>query len=287
MPSDVRLPPWLKTKLIRARDLHRIRAHSYGVGLHTVCREAACPNQSECARKSTAVFMILGKICTRNCMFCAVISGIPTQPDEREPERVASSISQLGIRHAVITSVTRDDLEDGGAQAFVETIQAVRYRCPNVTVEVLVPDFQGIPSSIHKVIDAKPEVFNHNLETVPRLYPVFRPQASYRRSLEVLRTAGEAGLTTKSGIMVGVGENRDELTAVFSDLAELQVDIVTIGQYLRPSKKNIPVVEYVHPDQFTELSEVARSQGISYVFSGPLVRSSYNAAEHMELMKNR
>jgi len=246
--------------------------------LHTVCQSASCPNIGECFGSGTATFLILGGICTRNCRFCGVPKGSPSLLNPDEPENVAKAVEALGLRHTVITSVTRDDLPDGGASHFAMTLRLIRQRTPAVTAEVLIPDFQGDHDAIQLVLDAAPDVFNHNLETVPRLYPSVRPEADYWRSLEVLAVAALGGVgIIKSGLMVGLGESEDEIKEVFRDLVSAGANALTIGQYLRPSKDHLPVVEYIHPDQFKLYELLAYEAGFVKVESGPLVRSSYHA----------
>jgi lipoic acid synthetase len=248
--------------------------------LHTVCQSARCPNIGECWSQRTATFMILGNTCTRNCRFCAVDCGKPAAPDPVEPERVASAAATLKLRHAVVTSVTRDDLPDGGAGVFAETIRAIHARVERCTVEVLIPDFRGSLEALKLVMSSRPEVLNHNVETVPRLYPLVRPQAVYERSIELLRRAKELapkGLT-KSGIMVGIGETSEEIVQVMQDLRHARCDILTIGQYLRPSTEHVPIERYYSPDEFAALRATGLAMGFSHVEAGPLVRSSYHAA---------
>jgi lipoic acid synthetase len=275
----MRLPDWIRTrggtKTMETR--HLIRRY----GLSTVCDEARCPNRPSCFSKPTATFMILGSRCTRDCGFCSVSSGGPEVLNENEPANVAAAADEMGLRYVVITSVTRDDLPDGGAGHFAKTIRAVKERRPTAGVEVLTPDFQGDLTALKTVIDAGPDVFNHNIETVPRLYPSVRPQADYGRSLRVLRKAREMrkGLPTKSGFMLGLGEQYAEVIDLLADLRETGCDFLTIGQYLQPTRKNLPVVEYVSPEVFDELREQALRMGFQQVSSGPLVRSSMNAEE--------
>ncbi len=249
--------------------------------LHTVCEEAHCPNIGECWGRGTATFMILGDTCTRSCGFCAVTTGRPQGLDWGEPLRVARAIETMGLRHAVITSVNRDDVADGGALVFANTIRWTRRLCPGTTIEVLIPDFMGDWDALATVVAARPEILNHNTETVPRLYGRVRPKARYQRSLELLSRAKalDPGLSTKSGLMVGLGETREELLAVFRDLATAGVDILTVGQYLRPDAHHLPVERYWHPDEFAELKDRALELGFRHVESGPLVRSSYHAEE--------
>lgn len=276
----MRLPEWIKTP---SSDLHTVKRVLRGHRLLTVCEEARCPNKGLCFSKPTATFMILGDICTRNCGFCSVKSGIPWPIDRDEPERVSKAAYEMGLRHVVITSVTRDDLFDGGASQFAETIKAVRRRLPEAKIEVLTPDFKGDESSLKTVLDAKPDVFNHNMETVRRLYYKVRPEADYERSLNVLRNAKKLfpHIKTKSGLMLGLGETIDEVIELLNDLRKVRCDFLTIGQYLRPSKKNLPVVEYIKPEIFEELKDIANDLGFKFVASGPLVRSSMNAEEFL------
>ena len=261
-------------------------------GLHTVCEEARCPNMGKCFSRPTATFMILGDTCTRDCGFCSVTPGAPAAPDSSEPRRVALAAKEMGLKYVVVTSVTRDDLPDGGARHFADTIRAIRDEIPGVKIEVLTPDFSGDTDALRKVIEAGPDVFNHNVETVPSLYPVVRPQASYRLSLDVLKTASElsalqaAKTAVKSGIMLGLGEKEDEVLAVLADLLENGCVMLTAGQYLRPGKKNLPVVEYIEPERFEELKQKALEMGFKSVASGPLVRSSMNAEEYYGCMNS-
>jgi lipoic acid synthetase len=275
----VRLPEWIRTK--NPRRLHDTKRILRRYGLATVCEEARCPNVGECFLKPTAAFMIMGSKCTRNCGFCSVKSSGPEPLDHDESERVGMAAKEMGLRYVVITSVTRDDLSDGGAGHFTRTVDAVRRYSPGAKVEVLTPDFKGAQSSINSVLHARPDVFNHNVETVPRLYPVVRPLADYRRSLSLLahikNTAPE--MRTKSGLMLGLGERLNEVMGVLRDLRDTGCDIVTIGQYLRPLRSNIPVVEYIEPETFERLRVTALSMGFTYVSSAPLVRSSMNAEE--------
>ena len=275
-------PDWLKARVPGGEGFREIKETMSGLSLHTVCEEARCPNIGECWNNRTATFMILGNVCTRSCGFCAVLTGKPTELDLEEPYRVADAAKQMGLRHAVITSVNRDEQKDGGAGVFAATIQAIKEEVPDCAVEVLTPDFKGDRNAIKTVIDARPETFNHNIETVPRLYPAVRPQAKYRRSLEVLRYAKELnpdGLT-KSGFMVGLGEVEEELHQTMRDLREHDVDILTIGQYLRPSENHLPMSRYYTPKEFALLRRYGLDElGFKHVESGPLVRSSYHAHE--------
>ena len=276
-----RLPDWIRARSPLAAGTEGVRAILNRYGLNTVCQSAACPNLGQCYSEGTATFMILGRQCTRNCRFCAVHPGEPEPVDPTEPERLAAAVRDLGLRHTVVTSVTRDDLPDGGAGHFAATITALRAVCPGTTVEVLTPDFRGARDAVATVTAAGPDVYNHNVETVPRLYPTVRPQAEYPRSLAVLRAVKELdpGLKTKSGLMVGLGEEEDEIVAVLMDLRAVSCNMVTIGQYLRPSREHLPVVEFVPPERFTALAARARALGFDHVAAGPLVRSSFHAAE--------
>jgi lipoic acid synthetase len=251
------------------------------LGLHTVCESAACPNIGECWNQRTATFMILGNVCTRRCGFCAVLKGPPLPVDYDEPRRVAEAVARLRLRHAVITSVNRDDRKDGGAELFALTIRAIRERVPECRVEVLVPDFQGSHAAVDLVLEARPDVFNHNVETVPRLYRQVRLGARYERSLDILAYARRRcpDLVTKSGLMLGLGETTEEVLAVMRDLAERDVNVLTLGQYLSPSPAHLPVARFVPPEEFAELAEAGRRMGFRRVIAGPLVRSSYHAAE--------
>ncbi len=285
LPEGVdRRPPWLTVRMPVGGKYQELDGLMRGQRLHTVCEEARCPNIGECWSFGTATFMILGDICTRACAFCAVRSGRPEGLDTEEPGRVAAAVAEMGIRHAVITSVDRDDLPDGGAGIFAATIRAVHQAVPTCAVEVLTPDFQGVRSSIETVLEARPEVFNHNIETVPRLFPRVRPKSLYRRSLGVLRTAAELApaSSAKSGLMVGLGESMDEVKEVLRDLREHGVRLVTIGQYLRPSLKHIRCERFWRPEEFAELREYGDRLGFDHVESGPLVRSSYHAHEQAQ-----
>ena len=279
--SAGRLPPWLRVKIGKAHQGHSTRAVVAGCGLHTVCQEARCPNIGECYGHGTATFLILGRVCTRNCRFCAVEHGAPEPVDPTEPDRVAQAVEELGLRFVVVTSVTRDDLADGGAGQFAATIEAVRRRVPGALVEVLVPDFRGDAAALEKVVRARPAVLNHNIETVRRLQGAIRPQADYDRSIEVLRRAKEFApdIPTKSGIIVGLGETDDEIRQAMEDLRNVGCDILTIGQYLRPSRRHAPVDRYVPPEQFEVYRRWGEELGFAFVASGPFVRSSYRAAE--------
>ena len=280
----LRRPPWLKVRLPGGEnytDLKRIMRQN---GLHTVCESARCPNVAECWSHRTATFMILGNLCTRACGFCAVPHGRPLGLDTEEPERVADAAKKMGLKYAVVTSVNRDELEDGGASIFAETIGAIRRRLPECKVEVLVPDFRGDWQALRTVVDAAPQVFNHNTETVPRLYRQVRMGAVYERSLELLRRAKEMNrrLPTKSGIMVGLGESYDEILETLSDLRAQQVDILTVGQYLQPTQQHLPIARFYHPDEFAQIKRDALALGFRHAECGPLVRSSYHAHEQEE-----
>jgi len=278
-------PPWIKVPLSHGPHFKALKRLVRDQGLHTICEEAACPNIGECwGEFRTASFLLLGDTCTRNCGFCDVTTGRPGAVDWTEPQRLAEAVAKLELRHVVITSVTRDDLEDGGAQIFGMTIRALKRRDPGLGVEVLIPDFQGNWQALATVMDAGPDILNHNLETVPRLYSRVRPKAIYRQSLELLRRAKELSprTPTKSGLMLGLGETRDELLAVLEDLRAHAVDVVTLGQYLRPSLRHLPVERFVPPDEFDELKIVARDMGFRHVESGPLVRSSYHAHSQVQ-----
>jgi lipoic acid synthetase len=271
-------PLWLKVKLPSGENYARLRKLIDAHRLHTVCEEARCPNMGECWGVGTATFMILGNVCTRSCGFCAVTTGRPSGLDTDEPCRVAEAIRLMNVRHAVITSVNRDELPDGGAAMFAETIRQARKVNPSVRIEVLVPDFRGVRWALQLVIDERPDILNHNMETVPRLYPRVRPQAKYPRSLELLRRGHDAGMVTKSGLMLGLGESSNEVLEVMRDLRKNGCDILTLGQYLRPSKEHLPVERFVPPAEFLRFKEHGLAMGFRHVESGPLVRSSYHAA---------
>jgi len=274
-------PDWLKIKLTTGENFKELKQMMRSKSLHTVCEEAKCPNIHECWANRTATFMILGDICTRACRFCAVNSGRPTELDLQEPERVADAAEQMGLKHCVVTSVARDDLLDGGASVFAATIRALRKRLPLCTVEVLIPDFMGNPDSLRIVLDAKPDILNHNVETVERLSDRVRSKAKYRRSLELLANSKRIApdIPTKSSIMIGVGETWDEILKTMDDLRAVECNILTIGQYLQPTKKHLDVVRYYTPEQFSELKREGLKRGFDHVESGPLVRSSYHARE--------
>lgn len=273
-----RRPEWLKAKIPGGENYAHLKNIIDTHRLHTVCEEARCPNMGECWNAGTATFMILGDICTRSCGFCAVKTGRPAEGlDWDEPRRVAEAVKLLGIRHAVITSVNRDERKDGGAPIFAETIREIRRQVPGCTVEVLIPDFKGSEQALNIVLDAHPDVLNHNLETVPRLYLTVRPQAKYHQSLEVLERSKKRGFLTKTGLMVGIGEKPEEVLDVMKDVRAVNCDILTIGQYLQPTKDHLPIDRYVHPDEFRMYKEVGMKMGFKHVESGPLVRSSYHA----------
>ncbi len=276
-----RMPAWLKVKTGKRALTRKTRELLTDCGVHTVCEEAMCPNVGECFASGTATFMLLGDTCTRNCRFCAVNHGTPGLPDPDEPEKVAEAAERLGLRFVVLTCVTRDDLPDGGAWQFVATMEALRRRLPDVGIEVLTSDFAGDFAPLRRVLDAHPTVFNHNVETVRRLQPIVRPDAGYERSLQVLRRAAEHApqVRRKSGLMVGLGETDEEIAQTLEDLAGAGCEIVTIGQYLRPSPQHLPIDRYVTPEQFERYVEVGRRAGLKRVISGPFVRSSYHAAE--------
>ncbi len=277
-------PAWLKVRAPGSERYIRLKGVMQSMRLHTVCEEARCPNIGECWDAGTATFMILGDVCTRSCAYCAVSHGRPDPLDEAEPLRVAEAIETMGLRHAVITSVDRDDLPDGGASVFAETIRQTRARVPDCRIEVLIPDFQGVPDALHTVLDAGPDVLNHNIETVPRLYRMARSGGRYPRSLELLdRSRRHApAIATKTGLMVGLGETRDEVLQVFDDLRTSGVSILTIGQYLRPTPSHAEMARYYHPDEFADLRHEAMARGFVHVESGPLVRSSYHAHEQAD-----
>jgi lipoic acid synthetase len=277
--ADGRKPAWLKVRAPGGPKYIRLRGLMRSLNLHSVCEEAHCPNIGECWEDSTATFMILGDVCTRNCGYCAVTHGAPVWEDREEPDRIGRAVAQLALEYVVITSVNRDDLADGGAAHWAATIRAVRHHAPACRVEVLIPDFQGRLASLDLVIEAAPAIVNHNTETVPRLYKVARHGGRYTRVLELFRHARATapGLPLKSGIILGLGEEREELLATLRDLREVGVSIITLGQYLRPSAAHLPVSRYYHPEEFAELAEAGRAMGFAHVEAGPLVRSSYHA----------
>ncbi|MEE8109397.1 MAG: lipoyl synthase [bacterium] len=273
-----RFPPWMRKRLNFSEETHQVKVLMRQKRLHTVCEEARCPNLFECWSKPTATFMILGDVCTRKCGFCAVATGRPLAVDPQEPEHVAEAAAQMGLRHVVVTSVDRDDLPDKGADQFVRTVGALRRRLPAASVEILTPDFRGSEESIDRAIEAGPEIYNHNIETVPRLYRRARLGADFRWSLKLIRKVADARLSiTKSGIMVGLGERRQETLDVMRDLLDSSCRVLTIGQYLQPTPDHLPIDEFVHPDLFAEYERLGLEMGFDYVFSGPFVRSSFNA----------
>ncbi|MCL6649021.1 MAG: lipoyl synthase [Chloroflexi bacterium] len=279
-----RKPDWLKVRAPGGPNYVRLRLLMRELGLHTVCEEAHCPNIGECWGHRTATFMILGRVCTRACRYCAVETGLPQGLDIFEPQRVALAVKRLGLKHAVITSVQRDDLPDGGASIFAATVRRVRALNPDCTIELLIPDFKGSVSALATVLEELPDILNHNIETVPRLFKLARPGGRYQRSIELLRRSRQIApsVPTKSGLMVGLGETVDEVKQTLIDLREAGVSIVTIGQYLQPSKAHLPVDRYVHPDEFAALKEYALGLGFAHCEAGPLVRSSYHAHEQAQ-----
>lgn len=274
-------PSWLKVKLPTGENYRNVRTTVDKNRLHTICQSGNCPNMGECWGAGTATFMILGNICTRSCGFCAVATGRPHAVDLKEPERVADAVHLMKVKHCVITSVDRDDLKDGGAAIWVETINTIRKKCQGVTLETLIGDFQGDAELVAKIAEVRPEIVSHNLETVRRLTKQVRIQAKYDRSLAVLKMLKDAGCRTKSGIMLGLGETYQEITESMDDLRNAGVDILTLGQYLQPTPEHLPVKEFIHPDIFAELKQIGLSKGFRYVESGPLVRSSYHAEKHL------
>ncbi len=279
--SKIKKPDWLRVKLPTGKEYAEVRKLVDTHKLHTICESGNCPNMGECWGAGTATFMILGNICTRSCGFCAVATGRPLAVDTNEPSRVAESVSLMKVKHCVITSVDRDELKDGGSIIWAETVNKIREISPGTTMETLIPDFAGKWENLQRIIDVKPEIVSHNLETVKRLTKQVRIQAKYDRSLEVLKRLKDAGLKTKSGIMLGLGETEDELYEAMDDLCKAGVDILTLGQYLQPTLKHLPVVRFVKPQEFALFKEVALSKGFRYVESGPLVRSSYHAEKHL------
>ena len=283
-PTDSPKPPWLKVRAPGGPNFVRLKGLMRQWNLHSVCEEAHCPNIGECWEDLTATFMILGDVCTRNCGYCAVTHGRPVWEDREEPERVGRAIRELGLEYVVITSVNRDDLADGGAAHFAATVRAVRRHAPGCRVELLIPDFQGNAGALQTVLEAGPDVLNHNTETVPRLYKVARHGGRYGRALELFRRAraGAPGRVTKSGIILGLGEERAELLATMRDLRGVDVNVLTLGQYLRPSPRHLPIARYYRPEEFAELAERGRAMGFAHVEAGPLVRSSYHAKRQSE-----
>lgn len=283
----LRKPAWLRVNTKDMNKLGQVNRLIDTLGLNTVCKEANCPNRLECFAKKTATFMILGSICTRTCKFCNVTGGDPQIIDLDEPRKVADAVIKLELKHAVITSVTRDDLEDGGASQFAKVIRAIKEQDSSIVVEVLIPDFQGNQEALETVLKAKPDILNHNVETVSRLYDDIRPEANYIQSLEVLKRtkAFDPSIYTKSGIMVGIGESQEEVIALFKDLVDYDCDFLTVGQYLQPSDEHFQLKEYIHPNIFDMYKEEALKSGLKFVASAPLVRSSYNAQEFFEAME--
>lgn len=274
-------PKWLRVKLPTGENYKKVRSLVDEHKLHTICESGNCPNMGECWGEGTATFMILGNICTRSCGFCAVKTGRPDEVDEFEPGKVAHSVKTMGVKHAVITSVDRDDLKDGGSGIWVQTVKAIRHQSPGTTMETLIPDFGGKWENLQNIIDAAPEIVSHNLETVRRLTKEVRIQAKYDRSLEVLFRLKKGGMKTKSGIMLGLGETHEEIIETMEDLNSVNVDVLTLGQYLQPTTKHLPIHEFVTPERFAEYKEIGLKMGFRYVESGPLVRSSYRAEKHM------
>jgi len=279
--KNIKKPKWLKVKLPTGEAFKKVRGITKSHNLHTICQSGNCPNMGECWGAGTATFMILGNICTRSCGFCNVTTGRPLAVDKLEPLKVANSIYLMKIKHAVITSVDRDDLDDGGASIWVDTINAIRKKNPKTTMETLIPDFKGNLNDVFQIVQAAPEVVSHNMETVRRLTKKVRIQARYDRSLQVLNYLHESGIKTKSGIMVGLGENDKEVIETMKDLRNVGVSIMTIGQYLQPSKKHLPVVDFISPEKFSEFRDIGLSLGFRHVESSPLVRSSYHAEKHI------
>ncbi|MDG1148039.1 MAG: lipoyl synthase [Crocinitomicaceae bacterium] len=277
----IKKPKWLRVKLPTGENYKKVRSLVTEHKLHTICESGNCPNMGECWGEGTATFMILGNICTRSCGFCAVKTGRPEQVDEFEPGKVAHSVKTMGVKHAVITSVDRDDLKDGGSGIWIQTVRAIRKQSPGTTMETLIPDFAGNWDNLQNIIDVAPEIVSHNLETVRRLTKAVRIQAKYDRSLEVLFRLKKGGMKTKSGIMLGLGETPEEVIETMEDLASVNVDILTLGQYLQPTAKHLPISEFVTPEKFQEYKEIGLKLGFKYVESGPLVRSSYRAEKHL------
>lgn len=280
-------PLWLKKRIPPYEDLLKVKTVLERTGLHTVCEEARCPNLGECFSQGTATFLILGDVCTRNCGFCAVQHGIPSPPKEDEPEQIAKAIREMDIRYAVITSVTRDDLDDGGASFFARTIEAIRKEDQEIKVEVLVPDFRGDLSSLEVILRASPDILNHNMETVPRLYPQVRPQADYRRSLHLLLESKRSSpkIQTKSGFMLGLGESHQEIIELMEDLRKAGCDLLTIGQYLQPRSDRLPVARFIPPEEFEKYKRIGEGMGFRAVASGPFIRSSFHASDMFDMFK--
>jgi len=280
-PQRVPKPKWLRVKLPTGQAYKEVRDIVSEHKLHTICESGHCPNMGECWGAGTATFMILGNICTRSCGFCNVATGKPLEADPFEPGRVANSVKLMNVKHAVITSVDRDDLPDGGSEIWAQTVRAIRHQSPGTTLETLIPDFAGKWENLARIIQVAPEIVSHNLETVRRLTKEVRIQAKYDRSLEVLRRLRQAGIKTKSGVMLGLGESFEEVVETMDDLRSVDCQILTLGQYLQPTPKHLPVVEFIHPDTFSELKKIGLEKGFRYVESGPLVRSSYHAEKHL------
>ena len=280
-PQRVPKPKWLRVKLPTGQAYKEVRDIVSEHKLHTICESGHCPNMGECWGAGTATFMILGNICTRSCGFCNVATGKPLEADPFEPGRVANSVKLMNVKHAVITSVDRDDLPDGGSEIWAQTVRAIRHQSPGTTLETLIPDFAGKWENLARIIQVAPEIVSHNLETVRRLTKEVRIQAKYDRSLEVLRRLRQAGIKTKSGVMLGLGESFEEVVETMDDLRSVDCQILTLGQYLQPTPKHLPVVEFIHPDTFAELKKIGLKKGFRYVESGPLVRSSYHAEKHL------
>ena len=280
-PQRVPKPKWLRVKLPTGQAYKEVRDIVSEHKLHTICESGHCPNMGECWGAGTATFMILGNICTRSCGFCNVATGKPLEADPFEPGRVANSVKLMSVKHAVITSVDRDDLPDGGSEIWAQTVRAIRHQSPGTTLETLIPDFAGKWENLARIIQVAPEIVSHNLETVRRLTKEVRIQAKYDRSLEVLRRLRQAGIKTKSGVMLGLGESFEEVVETMDDLRSVDCQILTLGQYLQPTPKHLPVVEFIHPDTFAELKKIGLEKGFRYVESGPLVRSSYHAEKHL------
>ncbi|TRZ78134.1 MAG: lipoyl synthase [Chitinophagaceae bacterium] len=279
--SVIKKPNWLRVKLPIGESYKHVRGLVDKHKLHTICESGNCPNMGECWGEGTATFMILGNICTRSCQFCAVATGRPLPVEWDEPQRVAEAILLMKVKHAVLTSVDRDELADGGSIIWFNTIKAIKTLSPSTTLETLIPDFRGIPDQIQRIIEAAPEVVSHNMETVERNTKMVRVQAKYRRSLGVLETLKKGGMRTKTGIMLGIGEEKEEVIQTMKDLVNVGTDVLTIGQYLQPTKKHLPVQRYVHPDEFNQLRQIGYELGFDYVESGPLVRSSYHSEKHV------
>jgi lipoic acid synthetase len=279
--EKVKKPNWLRVKLPIGKEYKKVREIVDDHGLHTICQSGNCPNMGECWGAGTATFMILGNTCTRSCGFCNVATGKPEEVDVFEPAKIAKSVSLMEVKHCVITSVDRDDLADGGAEIWAQTVRAIRRKSPTTTMETLIPDFMGKWENLQKIIDVAPEIVSHNLETVRRLTKEVRIQAKYNRSLELLRRLKEGGMKTKSGVMLGLGESEEELIETMDDLRAVNVDILTLGQYLQPTKEHLPVAEFVSPEKFASYKEIGLKKGFRFVESGPLVRSSYHAEKHL------